>query len=183
MKTKLILSTLLLGAIISCKKDDPVEPVITNEQEVITTLNYTLTNSNDATEVITLSFVDIDGDGGNDPIITGGTLNANTIYNGSIELLNETETPAEDVTEEIQEEDEDHQFFFHSDTTILHVDYADVDGNGNPIGLSTLLSTFNAGSDTLTITLKHEPTKPNDGTLASAGGETDIEVSFPINVQ
>ena len=31
MKTKLILSTLLLGAIISCKKDDPVEPVITNE--------------------------------------------------------------------------------------------------------------------------------------------------------
>ena len=39
------------------------------------------------------------------------------------------------------------------------------------------------GSDTLTITLKHEPTKPNDGTLASAGGETDIEVSFPINVQ
>lgn len=35
----------------------------------------------------------------------------------------------------------------------------------------------------LTVTLRHEPTKPNDGTLNGAGGETDVQVAFPVMVQ
>ena len=57
------------------------------------------------------------------------------------------------------------------------------DEDGNPVGIETTLTTGNAGSGTLTIILKHEPTKPNDGTAAGAGGSTDVEVTFPITVQ
>ena len=32
-------------------------------------------------------------------------------YSGTMTLLNESETPAEDITIEIQEEDDEHQFF------------------------------------------------------------------------
>ena len=54
--------------------------------------------------------------------------------------------------------------------------------DNNPVGLQTTLDAGDAGLDTLKITLIHEPTKPNNGTVAGAGGEVDIEVSFPINV-
>ena len=51
----------------SCKDDDPIDM---NDEEVITTLTYTLTPTSG--DVVTLSFLDLDGDGGDDPIITGG---------------------------------------------------------------------------------------------------------------
>ena len=184
LKKLLILSIIGFVSFSSCKKDDPVTPVIPNEEEVITNLNYTLTNITDSSDVVTLSFEDLDGDGGTDPIITGGDLNASVIYSGSMELLNASDpSDVEDVTEEILEEDEDHQFFFVTTVSGLTVTYNDSDSLGNPIGLSTNLTTGLAGTGNLTIILKHEPTKPNDGTAAGAGGETDIEVVFPINVQ
>ena len=59
-----------------------------------------------------------------------------------------------------------------------------MDGDGNPLGLATSVVAGGAtGSGTLTVTLRHEPKKPNDGTLTDAGGETDIEVAFPITIQ
>ena len=98
----LILSIIGFVSFSSCKKDDPVTPVIPNEQEVITTLNYTLTNAFDSTDVVTLTFVDLDGDGGTAPTITGGSLNANKTYNGTMELLDETDpADVEDITEEV----------------------------------------------------------------------------------
>ena len=186
--SKLLLAFLALSLTISsCKKDDePETPVIPNEEEVITTLIYRLTPALGGDE-ITFSFVDIDGDGGQDPIYTEPTLMANTSYAASIELFNETEDPAENITLEIDEEDEEHQFFFSTDLSGTSVSYADFDNNGNPIGLSTVLETTDAGSGTLTITLRHEPNKEgtgvSDGDITNAGGETDIEVSFNVEVQ
>jgi len=169
--------------IVSCGKDDPEVP---NEEEVITTLRYTLSPSGGGSDVV-LSFVDLDGDGGDDPVITGGTLSANATYTGSLTLLNETETPAGDITEEIEEEDEEHQFFFQSNIAGLSIAYGDSDADGNPIGLSSSLTTGASGSGTVTVTLRHEPDKSasgvSDGDISNAGGETDIEVSFPIEVQ
>ena len=104
--SKLLLAFLALSLTISsCKKDDePETPVIPNEEEVITTLIYRLTPALGGDE-ITFSFVDIDGDGGQHPIYTEPTLMANTSYAASIELFNETEDPAENITLEIDEED------------------------------------------------------------------------------
>ena len=169
----------------SCDKDDPIIP---NEEELITTIIFKLDPGNIDASIVTLSFVDLDGDGDMAPTITmDGTLHANTVYSGSIELLNETESPAQNITEEVLAEDEDHQFFFQSTLDNLVITYADQDADGNPVGLSTTLSTGAAGSGSLTITLKHEPVKGADGVsegdITNAQGDTDIQVIFPIDVQ
>lgn len=171
--------------IVSCS-DDPEDPIVENEEEVITTLTYTLTPSEGGSAVV-LTYQDLDGDGAGEPTITNGTLSAATVYSGVLTLLNETEDPAESITEEIDEEDDEHQFFFSSTITDLEVVYADTDGDGNPVGLATTLTTSAAGSGTLTITLRHEPEKSATGVasgdITSAGGETDISVTFTITVE
>ena len=169
--------------ITSCKKDDPI---IENEEELITTLIYTLTPEAGG-DTIVLSFQDLDGDGGDTATITGGTLEANTIYNGSLVLLNELESPAEDITVEVQEEAEEHQFFFEITISGLSITYDDLDDNGNPIGLLSKITTTGSGSGTIKVTLRHEPNKNaagvSTGDITSAGGETDIEVTFNVVVQ
>lgn len=166
----------------ACDKDDPVIP---NESEVITTFTYTLTPQ-DGGDPVVLQFQDLDGDGGTDPVITGGDLAANTTYTGSIQLLNELESPSEDITEEVEEESDEHQFFFTSNIDGLSVTYSDEDENGMPVGLSTVFTTGDAGTGVLTITLRHEPDKYGEGVssgeIDNAGGETDIEIDFDINV-
>lgn len=178
-------SLLLLGSLfflqVSCSDDDN-DPVAVDEEEVITTMNVTLTAAGAAT--ITLQSQDLDGDGPNAPVIDiSGNLAANTTYSGAIELLNETESPAEDITAEVAQEDEEHQFFFTTSGAVTAVTYSDQDGDGNPLGLSFELTTGDAGSGSLQITLRHEPKKPNDGTLTDAGGETDIAQSFSLTVE
>lgn len=166
----------------SCEKT----PDIPNSEEVITTLRYTLSPSGGGADVV-LTFQDLDGDGGNAPVITGGTLATNQTYTGRLVLLNETVDPVDDISVEVAEEDEEHQFFFESTVGGLSVQYNDVDQDNNPLGLSSTLSTTSAGSGTLKITLKHEPNKfatgVSGGDITNAGGETDIEVSFNVNVQ
>ena len=182
-KLMLLLTSLLFLGIVSCSNDE--DPDIPPEPELITTLNYTLTSSGG--DVVVLSFQDIDGDGGNAPIVMNGTLAANDSYTGSLELLNESVSPAEDITQEIMEEDEEHQFFFQSTVPGLTVAYGDQDEDGNPIGLITNLFTADAGSGSMTIILRHEPNKSGEGVasgdITNASGETDIEVTFTIDVQ
>lgn len=188
-KSLILLSIFIsLISMISCS-DDPVvpdDPVIENEEEVITTLTYTLTPSEGGSAVV-LTYQDLDGDGANEPTITNGMLSDSTVYTGALTLLNETESPAESITEEIEEEDDEHQFFFSSTITDLQVEYADEDGDGKPVGLTTTLTTGAVGSGTLTITLRHEPEKSAanvaSGDITSAGGETDISVTFTLTIE
>lgn len=171
---------------LACKKDEPNDPVIPNEEEIITTLNYILTPMGGGSPVI-LTFRDLDGDGGNPPSITHGILDTNTTYIGSIELLNELENPVGNITEEVEEESNDHQLFYQSTIPQLVIEYADSDLNNNPIGLATELRTENSSSGNITVTLRHKPDKSasgvSSGSITNAGGETDIEVTFKIDVQ
>lgn len=165
----------------SCKKSHDQ-----NEGEVITTLRYTLTPVGGGTPVV-LSFVDLDGDGGAVPVITGGTLMANTSYQGSLLLLNQAVTPVDTISNEIEQEAEEHQFFFQKSSGLnVSIAYADLDADNHPIGLLSVLTTSAASSGNLTITLRHEPNKHDTGAMAgnitNAGGETDIEVAFPITI-
>lgn len=177
---KAAVALLSLGLItLSCDSDDD-NPDAVNEEEVITTMTITLT---EGMNTVTLQTRDLDGDGPTDPVITVENLAANTTYTGAIVLLNETETPIENKNAEIEEEDDEHQFFFSTSGAITAVEYADEDGNGNPLGLRFTLTTGDAGSGSLQVTLRHEPKKPNDGTLADAGGETDIAQTFNVVVE
>lgn len=174
---------LLTGLLFTACSDDDTPPAPVDEEEVITTLNVTLTSNTGQT--ITLNSQDLDGDGPNDPTISvSAPLSVATTYSGVIELLNETVSPAEPVHEEVAEESAEHQFFYTQGGNInVTTNYGDFDGNGNPLGLSFSLSTTSAGQGTMTFTLRHEPLKPNDGTLSGAGGETDLSVTFPITIE
>ena len=112
MKSKffLFLFVTLSVGFIACEKE---EPTIPNEEEVITTMRVYLTPSTGGNPIM-FEFIDLDGDGGDPPTISSDSLANNSTYSGVIELLNETETPADTVTLEILEEAEDHQFFFTS---------------------------------------------------------------------
>jgi len=177
-KLSIILLVLTVTFLSSCKKD----PIIPNEEELITTLVYTLTPTSGGAAV-EFRFQDLDGDGGAAAILTEGVLQANTSYNAVIQVLNETVSPSDNITAEVLAEGEDHQFFFQMANSLMTVTYADTDASGNPIGIATTVNTLSAGTETLTITLKHEPTKPNNGTISDAGGESDIQVEFNVEIQ
>ncbi|MEL6535691.1 MAG: type 1 periplasmic binding fold superfamily protein [Bacteroidota bacterium] len=175
---------LALGAAVAACDVTPEEE---NEEELITTLRITFTETG-TTNTVTAEFQDLDGDGGNAPTLTNPTFSANTTYSAAIEVLNESETPAEDITAEVKEESAEHQFFFQaSNGSGITTEYTDEDGSGNPLGLTFNLTTTDAGTGTLIVTLRHEPNKSatgvSGGDITNAGGETDIEVTFDVTVQ
>lgn len=176
-KYALLASTLIFA---SCSKDEPL-PAPVNQEEVITTLTVMLESGSDT---VVMQYQDLDGDGPDAATVTvSGPLSNNTAYDASIVLLNETEDPAENINEEIQEEDLDHQFFYTVGSGLdVTTEYNSFDSAGNPLGLDFYLVTAGASSGGLTFTLRHEPNKPNTG-LENAGGETDIEVTFDITVE
>ncbi len=185
-KFSFLCSVLMLVFLTSCDKDpDPV-----NEEELITTLEYTLTPRGGG-DVVKLSFKDLDGDGGNTPVITSGILKSGKVYDGTLNLLNESVTPADVITKEIEEEAKEHQFFYEVATTslssVLTIAYDDKDANNNPIGIKSIVTATGTGTATIKITLRHEPNKTASGVAAgnitNAGGETDIEVSFNVSLE
>jgi hypothetical protein len=185
---KLIKNIVILAFIVSiftaCSETE--DPVVINEEEVITTVRATLVPQNGGNE-ITLESRDLDGDGPNAPVISvSGNFDASTTYDATLKILNETESPADDITLEILEEDEEHQFFFSFTNDIATATYNDQDSNGDPIGVHFNLLTGTANTGSFTITLRHEPNKSadnvNTGNITNAGGETDVQVTFEITV-
>ncbi|HEA21344.1 hypothetical protein LCGC14_1422320 [marine sediment metagenome] len=187
MKILKIAAIPFLTALLStaCSSDDNGNiPEIVNEEEVITTMTVTLSPEDNGADII-LSKTDLDGDGPNMPVFNvSGNLTSGTTYTGSIELLNETVTPAENITDEVKEESEEHQLFYTSDDNLdVTTVSVDNDSDGNLLGTEFTLTAGAASTGTLTFTLRHEPKKPNDGTLTDAAGETDAEASFSITVE
>ncbi len=170
-----------------------------DEQEVITTLTLTLTPQGGG-DAVTATFKDADGDGGEAPTITNPTLAANTTYDVTVTLLNETVDEDDEeynIGNEIKEEAEEHQVFYTGagiddglftwTTTDVESDYADNTGDDLPVGLAGTLATADAGSGVLTVTLMHQP-PVNDVAVKTAtsglgDGEVDVAVDFDITVE
>lgn len=190
---------LLFGA--ACGHDD--DHGHDHENEVITTvvLAFTPTAGGSTQE---FEFNDSDGDGGDAPIIDDVSLAAGA-YTLEVSFENRLESPAEDITEEVEDESDEHQLFFtgsavNGDTSDnvgapLEHSYADEDGDGNPIGLVNTIDAA-VGNGELTVILRHlppvgdAPAKVSDlaeqvrnGMLGTIGGSTDVQVTFPISVQ
>jgi len=168
----------------ACNDDEVVEPPVV--EEVITNVVFTMTADDGTTAVF--SWSDPDGEGGNDGVATSATLAANTTYTGAIVLTNASDPDdIEDVTVEIAEEDDEHQFFFAVNSANLTVAYGDADDDGNPLGLATTITTGDASTGSMTVTLRHEPNKGADGVaggdITNAGGSTDVEIDFDVTIQ
>ena len=176
--------------ITACKKDkdDVVTPTTppVNEEELITTLRLHF-HSTGGSEHKHFLFRDLDGVGGNAPVIMADTLSADSTYLVEIEALNESVSPSDTITTEIEEEGDVHQFFYQVSGANANVTYADTDADGNPIGLESMWMIGAASNGTVLVTLRHEPDKTaagvTSGDITNAGGETDIEVSFPLVVE
>ncbi|MGL2987127.1 type 1 periplasmic binding fold superfamily protein [Flavobacterium sp. RSSA_27] len=184
MKNSKILALALLTvfSFSSCNNDDPE---VVNEEEVITTVTTTLTAGS---SVITLTSRDLDGDGPKAPVVTvSGNLKINTTYTGATTFLNETVTPADDITVEVKEEGDEHQLFYQAPVAVGTFTYTDTDKNGKPIGLTFTLKTGAAATTgNITVVLRHLPAKSASGVAAgditNAGGATDALVTFPVAV-
>lgn len=178
-----IIASLSLIVATGCEEDNPAAPEPENPQELITKVTLTLTPAGGA--AATATFSDPDGDGGNPPTIGALTLRAGTTYTGTIELLDETKNPAENITEEVEEESDVHQFFYTPEGGIagrVTVTIADRDNNNLPVGLEyTVTVTAGAAANgTLNVVLSHYDESPKNGTTPS--DESDIDIDFPVNI-
>lgn len=164
----------------ACNKDDD-DHSGTNEEELITTVKLTFTNTQ-TNAVTTFEGKDLDGVGGNPPLIDPVVLAAQSTYTLEVEFLDESSAQSvEDITEEVKEEDEEHLVCYAFTGNITQVQTTDTDGDGNPLGLEATVTTGAAGSATLTITLKHEPNKGASNPCST--GETDVELMFGVDIQ
>jgi hypothetical protein len=169
--------------------------------EVITTVALSFAPMGGGATV-TAEFDDPDGDGGAAPTVDPITLPEGLTYTLTVSFQNRLEDPAEEITDEVRDEAEDHQVFFTGDAVdgpaadnplapLVHT-YADSDGNGLPIGLTSTIVTA-SGTGELTVTLRHLPpiddmavkvadlaSQVRDGGLESIGGESDVHVTFTV---
>jgi hypothetical protein len=180
---------LLSMAVVGCKKEEEPEPPTqppTNESELITTLVLTF-NDPETSENFVMRFSDPDGDGGTAPVITSDPLPTGRAYALSISVLDESGSSPVDLTSQIQSEAEEHQFFFAVQGANLSVSYSDQDANGKPLGLVNLAISGASSTGSLTVVLRHQPDKNaagvSDGDITNAGGDTDIEVVFPVTIE
>ena len=181
---------LALGSITltGCKKDpdEVVKPTPPNENELITTFKLVMKDdSNPESLPLVFTWRDIDGDG---PGLANPwdtlRLKSNTTYSTSLLLLDETKTPADTISDEVDEEGDEHQFFYKATDALLTVAYEDRDENGVPVGLFTKITTKAAGTGSLNIVLKHQPdVKPKSGSGDETKGSTDINLTFVVEVK
>lgn len=172
MKHLLYLFAIALGGMISlsgCKKDDP-EP--DDENELITTVVLTFSKTGEPDAVF--KWKELSGTTTVDTI----KLSASAVYELKATFLNEAETPVEDKTEEIKEEDDEHQvFYFSSPSGLITLVYQDADKNSLPVGLSMRATTGSAANGTLRVVLRHQP-GVKDGSFGP--GSSDADVTFPV---
>lgn len=191
-----------LSLLVACA--DVTNPDEVNEEEVITTVVLTFTPASGGA-AIEAAWADPENDGS--PVIDDILLSDADDYTLAVSFLNEIEDPAENITEEVDAESDQHQVFFtgtavespatgENASAVISQAYDDSDANGFPIGLSSSVTTLGVGDGTLTVTLRHLPpendTPVKTGTLAdevaaggieSLPGETDASVDFTLTVE
>ena len=178
---KLTIFALLLGISLSgCKKDEP-EPI--QDNEFISTMRLTFTEGNNK---LVYSIKDLDGDGGNAPVIDVIKLLPNKTYTLSTEFLDETKNPIVNLTSEIEAESAEHLVVFEPNSAnLLTVTRTDKDSRNFEVGLKATAKTNAAVNGTLKVSLKHQPavggvpTKNGNAIV----GSTDFEGTFKVEVK
>ncbi len=184
-------------SLVSCDDDDA--PQAEKVEETITQVKLTFTGSGTSSGLSTVEAIakDDNGDGQGfefnlDPI----ELDTNATYNLSVSFLNELETPAEDVTEEIKVEADEHQIFFtQTGGVFTTIDYTDeekdyfatgctgCENSDKPVGLKNTVTTGATvgATGTLRVQLKHQPDGQKTGSADS--GEDDVNLTFNVKLK
>ena len=176
-------------ALTACSSGEPDGPG-PGEEELITRVELTLTNENDLSDRLTISFSDPDGDGENFTFSpTSITLRPGATYLGAIELTDTVNN--EDITEEVEAEAEEHLFRYAFSpasagtitATDSESDYTTTDENGGDfaVGLAfrAVVATGATGTGTLDVLLYHFDDSPKTSSTDTSD-EIDVDVSFPV---
>ncbi|MET0637012.1 MAG: hypothetical protein ABWZ25_13365 [Chitinophagaceae bacterium] len=186
MKNKLVhvgvITLFMMFILEGCSK----EKGETNEEEVITTMILRFIPVGSSTPLV-FEFSDPDGPGGAAPVADRIELSPNTTYNVSVQLLNETATPVEDITLEVKEENQAHRFYYQpTPASNITVSGLDNDVSGVPLGVNSSWTTGSAGTGQVTITLRHYPADPPNKSAAdlvdSPKSGTDVEAVFNTGI-
>jgi hypothetical protein len=194
-------ATVLLMIVSGCHSDDPQKE---DTPELITKATLTFTPT-DGTAAVVVTATDPDGEGSKDITMDGPiNLTLNKGYVLTIQLINELAQPTDaeyNITDEVRREGIEHQFFFSWTNNV----FSNPEGNGNidnradplnysggtdshdannrPLGLTTQWTAgAAAASGNFRVLLKHQPDLKSD-TSDSNTGETDLDVTFTINVK
>ncbi|WP_192349588.1 hypothetical protein [Algoriphagus sp. Y33] len=191
-KLYLIALALISFAASSCSSDDPVPE---NDGELITDVTLTFQEIDESGNAVgdSFDFTASDAEGievGSAPDIETVTLTKGKTYQMSIEVYNSI--AEEDITEEIQEESDEHQFYFLGSafvgTPVLSYEYDDEGGVILGLkGIVTVASNPGTNNATMRILLRHALDKgypgadnPHFEDYAQAGGESDLDIPFPL---
>lgn len=174
-----------------------------NDNELITTVELDFTPTAGGV-TSTYRWTDPENDGS--PDVDTITLDQGD-YDVTVRFINDLEDPPEDLTDEVDDESDQHQVFFTGSAVqgpatgdnpvaiVEHV-YSDEDANGFPVGLENRIDAFDLGAGELTVTLRHMPPESGQAiksaTIAeevatsgfgSVGGDNDANVTYPIMVE
>jgi hypothetical protein len=190
-KLPLYFLTLLTLGFASCDSNDPSKE---NDGEVITdvTLKFQELNASNALVGSVLSFKASDPQGievGKTPTVQSIGLTKGKKYQMTLEVTNSIK--GEDITQEILAEAAAHQFFFLGpvfDSNIFSLQYADA--GGIALGLKntvTVSSSPGTNNSSMRVVLRHNLNKsfagasnPNFTNFVQVGGETDLDITFPV---
>ena len=180
----------LLGSLslTACDSGEPDDGA--GEEELITEVSLTLTNTADASDSVTIT-----GTASNGVVIDTFapariTLRPGATYDGSIELRDTINDG--DITEEIEEEAEEHLFRYTFQpasagsvtVTDTESDYSSVDENGGDfaVGLDfrAAIASGVSGTGTLNAILYHFDEAPKPSSTATSD-EIDVDVAFPVS--
>ena len=190
----LLYAVLTLFIFTACEEDEAA-PEEENEVEVFTDVKLVFTPTGGGAAVEAAA-QDPDGAGVQELKELGAiNLAANTSYTLTMVIENCLESPCELMNEEIEEEDDEHQFFFaftndaftspagngNIDSASDPINYNDSDGNGNSLGLNTSWTTGSASTGTFTVQLQHQP-DVKTATSGSTDGDTDFALTFNLNI-
>lgn len=184
------LGLLLPVAGIGCGDDDEMPMMNDNgnqDTETITRVQLTFTPAAGGGTPVIAEFNDPDGPGGNaptqfDPI----NLALDTTYTLTI-VLEDTTDPddIEDITAEIMEEDDEHQFFFLGSAVgaQVMVNITDTDAGNLPVGLTSEVQAVMTGNGIFNVILAHLPDGLKTATANENSGDQDINLEFQLTVQ
>ncbi|MEM8557779.1 MAG: hypothetical protein AAGG50_08135 [Bacteroidota bacterium] len=193
------LALLLLPAFLvlaACDSNDPDDTDGAGEEEVISVVNLTFTPQGGGTAAVFTANFDEEGVLEDRETII---LDAGTTYDVSIELLNDFEDPAEDITIEVRDEEPGaHRFFYTPEGGVanrLTVSNLDRDPLGDPLGVTfdVAVSAGGAATGAFRAKLRHyedgadlpadkradTPTAPEVPDVV----ENDFDFTFPVEIQ
>lgn len=170
-----ILALLFVSTVVQCKKDSPEE---IHDEETINRVTLTVTDANGTSTDYTWN------EGDNEPNIN---LSANSTHQVSIAFYDASDAAdVEDITEEVIEEADEHFVFYQVNSASLTIAAASndvTDSDGVAIHVKTQWTTTDASSGVVMVYLVHEPTSKTGTTRSALGGSTDVELSFPVEIQ